>query len=426
MRIRAITIGQIVPFLFKNETLETFMEEKLENFANFNEELVERFEDINLIVETKRLCSQPLFSYEEQRVYQKNLEETIQQLNNQLSLLQGRFKKYGIDYFACCSMLADELKDFGLFEKLLLREFPRLLQNYNNLFTSLPAASTRHGINLEALKSGAKMIKMLSSPDPFNNLQFCVSSNVKPNTPFFPAAYHFSDTPAFSIAMEMADEVSRVFRNAPTLTDAKLNLKAKFEEIYNVLLEICEDVGQKYNIEFSGMDFSPAPFPKLTRSIGYAVEKLKLGYFGAPGSLIAIAIIKNCIPKREKVIGFSGFMQPVLEDYIIAKRLEENKFNLDTLLLYSTVCGTGLDTVPLPGDITEKELFAILLDICTVSVMLEKPLTARLMPIPGKKAGDPIEFDFEYFAPSRVIDFRRLTDSKKHLFNRKEKYFQFN
>ncbi len=426
MRIRAITIGQLIPFLFKNETLEVFMEEKLENFTNFNKELIEKFEEINLIVETKRLCSQPLFSYDEQLIFQKNLEETITKLNEQFGLLQSMLKKSGIDYFACCTMLADELKDFGLFEKLLLKEFPKLLKTYNNLFTSLPAASTRHGINIEALKSGAKMIKKLSTPDPFNNLQFCISSNVKPNTPFFPAAYHFSDTPAFSIALEMADEVSRVFRNASSLTDAKLNLKAKFEEIYDVIAGICSKVGQKYNIEFSGMDFSPAPFPKLTRSIGYALEKLRFDYFGAPGSLIAIAIIKNCIPKREKVIGFSGFMQPVLEDYIIAKRLEENKFNLDTLLLYSTICGAGLDTVPLPGDITEKELFSILLDICTLSVVHDKPLTARLMPIPGKKAGDSIKFDFEYFAPSKVIDVRRLGETKKHLFNRKEKYFQFN
>jgi len=425
MRIRSITIGQIIPFLFKNETLESFMEEKIENFIEFNKELVERFEGINLIVETKRLCSQPLFSYEEQLMYQKNLEETITHLDDQLGILQEMLKKADIDYLACCTMLADELKDFGIFEKLLLGEFPKLLKKYNNLFTSLPVASTRNGINLEALKAGARMIKKLSSLDPFTNLQFCVSSNVKPNTPFFPAAYHYSDSPAFSIALEMADEVSRIFRNATNLTDAKLNLKSKFEEIYDIILSICEEVGQNYNLEFSGIDFSPAPYPKLTRSIGYAIEKLKFDYFGAPGSLIAVAIIKNCIPKKEKVIGFSGFMQPVLEDYVIAKRLEENKFNLDTLLLYSTICGTGLDVVPLPGDVTEKELFSILLDVSTISVTLDKPLTARLMPIPGKKAGDPIEFDFEYFAPSRIIEIKRLEDTKKHLFNRKEKFFQF-
>ncbi|MHA1467726.1 MAG: DUF711 family protein, partial [Promethearchaeota archaeon] len=124
--------------------------------------------------------------------------------------------------------------------------------------------------------------------------------------------------------------------------------------------------------------------------------------------------------------GFSGLMQPVFEDYTIAKRLSENKFNLDSLLLYSTMCGTGLDCIPLPGDISERELFYILLDICTLSIKLNKPLTARLMPIPGKKAGDDVNFDFEYFAPTKVIEFRRLGHPRKNdLFNRDEDTFNF-
>ena len=90
------------------------------------------------------------------------------------------------------------------------------------------------------------------------------------------------------------------------------------------------------------------------------------------------------------------------------------------------MCGTGLDCIPLPGDITERELFYILLDMCTISVILDKPLTARLMPIPGKQAGDPVEFEFEYFAPSKVMDIRRLDDAREDdLFSRKEKSFKF-
>ena len=150
-------------------------------------------------------------------------------------------------------------------------------------------------------------------------------------------------------------------------------------------------------------------------------------YFVAIGTLTGVALIKNSIPvDKEKVIGFSGFFQPVLEDFILSKRLAEGKFNLDSLLLYTTMCGAGLDVIPLPGDITEKELFYILLDLCTISIRLNKPLTARLMPIPGRNVGDEVEFDFEYFAPSRIIDFRRLTDNNKDdLFNSNEKFFKF-
>ena len=76
------------------------------------------------------------------------------------------------------------------------------------------------------------VIKELSDPDPFKNLQFCVSANIPPNVPFFPAAYHFSEKPAFSLALEMADEIVKVIEESDTTKDAQLNMLAKFNEIY--------------------------------------------------------------------------------------------------------------------------------------------------------------------------------------------------
>ncbi|MCK4479961.1 MAG: DUF711 family protein [Candidatus Lokiarchaeota archaeon] len=427
MRIRAISIGQIIPFLLKNESILSFLQEKLESFSKFNDMMITSFEDIGISVQSKRIFSQPLFAYDNKLFYEKNLKETLVDINNQLSFLQDIFKDYKFDYFACCMMLASSIQELGIFEKLLLNEVPQFIKNHDIFFTSLPVASTKNGINITALKSGAKIIKELSEPDPFKNLQFCISANVGPNFPFFPSAYHFSEKPGFSLALEMADEVIEVIEESETLKDAQLNLLAKFNEIYDNLTKMAEKVSRNFDIEFKGIDFSPAPYPMIDKSIGTAIEKLGVEYFGANGTLTAVALIKNSIPvDKEKVIGFSGFMQPVLEDFILSKRLSENKYNLDSLLLYSTMCGTGLDVVPLPGDITEKELFYILLDICTISVRLNKPLTCRLMPIPGKNIGDDVEFDFEYFAPSKIIDFRRLvSENKNDLFNRNEKYLKF-
>ncbi|MHA1150823.1 MAG: DUF711 family protein [Promethearchaeota archaeon] len=425
MRIRAITIGQIIPFLYKDEIIESFLAEKLENFHEFNTTLVETLKDVNIFVESRRLCSQPLFSYDDEQMYTRNLEDTILQLHEQFTLvdklIEGKF-----DYVSCCSMLANQLKDFSIFEKLFLSTFPEFLRAFPKLFSSLPVASSKSGINLAALKSGAHIIKELSVPDPINNLQFCVSANVPPNIPFFPAAYHLSDNPAFSIAIEMADEVSRSFRAASSLVEAKYNLRKKFEQIYDAISVVCEDVAKNFNIRFVGMDFSPAPYPKLTRSIGYAIEKLNSNYFGAHGTLLAVALIKKCIPNKPKIIGFSGFMQPVLEDYIIAKRVAEERFCIDTLLLNSAICGTGLDCIPLPGDITEREIFYILLDVCVLSVILDKPLTARLIPLPGKNAGDDVSFDFEYFAETKVMPYKKLLEEEKEdIFYKKEKFFHF-
>jgi hypothetical protein len=101
--------------------------------------------------------------------------------------------------------------------------------------------------------------------------------------------------------------------------------------------------------------------------------------------------------------GFNGLMLPLLEDAALAQRAAEGFLSVKDLLLYSAVCGTGLDTVPLPGDTTAEELFPVLLDLACLAQRLNKPLTARLMPLPGKYAGDATNFDFPYFANSRVI-----------------------
>jgi uncharacterized protein (UPF0210 family) len=101
--------------------------------------------------------------------------------------------------------------------------------------------------------------------------------------------------------------------------------------------------------------------------------------------------------------GFSGLMFPVLEDSTLARRAAEGSLGVKDLLLYSSVCGTGLDCIPLPGDTSTGELSAILLDLASLSTRLGKPLTARLMPIPGKKTGDITGFDWAYFANSRVL-----------------------
>ena len=427
MRVRAIAIGQIVPFLYKNESILSFMQENLENFSNLNKELIEAFKEIGYPVQTKRFCSQPLFSYDNRLFYEKNLKDTLVDIADQLKFLQDMFKDYEFDYFACAMMLADKIQELGIFEKLLLDEVPNFIKNTDIFFSSLPVASTREGINISALKSGAKIIKHLSDPDPFKNLNFCVSANVGPNFPFFPAAYHFSEKPAFSLALEMADEVVDAIGKSSTIKEAQYNLLSRFNQIYDDVTKICEKVGRSYNVEFKGIDYSPAPFPEVDKSIGTAIEKLGIEYFGAHGTLTGVALIKNAIPvNKEKVVGFSGFFQPVLEDFILSKRLSEDKFNLDSLLLYSTMCGTGLDVIPLPGDVTEQELFYILLDLCTLSVRLNKPLTCRLMPIPGRSVGDTVEFDFEYFAPSKIINFRRLTGEKKNdLFHRNEKFLKF-
>jgi uncharacterized protein (UPF0210 family) len=168
-------------------------------------------------------------------------------------------------------------------------------------------------------------------------------------------------------------------------------------------------LAERRGYRFVGIDFSLAPYPDVSRSIGAAMERLGLDSFGAPGSLFVASFITDCLRRAHfPRCGFSGLMLPVLEDPILAARTREGSFTVNDLLLYSAVCGTGLDTVPLPGDVTEAEVAGILLDMATLALRLDKPLTARLMPIPGAIAGDLTEFDFPYFSNGQVLDVKGL------------------
>ena len=169
----------------------------------------------------------------------------------------------------------------------------------------------------------------------------------------------------------------------------------------------------EFGFRFGGIDFSLAPYPETARSIGHAVERLGVDAFGSSATLFAVAFTTRVLREaRFPRCGFSGLLLPVLEDRTLAERSAEDLFTLDSLLLYSAVCGTGLDTIPLPGDVSVEELAAILLDVAALAVVAGKPLTARLMPVPGKKAGDMTDFDFAYFANARILDTRGRGASK--------------
>jgi uncharacterized protein len=109
---------------------------------------------------------------------------------------------------------------------------------------------------------------------------------------------------------------------------------------------------------------------------------------------------------------------PVMEDSVLAERNVERSLSLEGLLLYSAVCGSGLDTIPLPGSISVDELATMILDLSTLALVLDKPLTARLVPIPGSEEGDMTNFGSPYWANTKVMATKGLTS--KRILNRRE------
>jgi uncharacterized protein (UPF0210 family) len=261
-------------------------------------------------------------------------------------------------------------------------------------------------LSLSAVRACAEIIQNLTPLDPngFANLYFAALGNVPAGTPFFPAAYHDGGPPAFAVALEAADLAVNAFQDAPSLEEARQRLIEAMEKTGKKITRIGQELERKTGASYQGIDFSLAPFPEKGLSTGSAFENLGLKAFGQHGSLASAAFLADTIDRAGfSRTGFSGLMLPVLEDAVLASRAADGSLTLKDLMMYAAVCGTGLDTVPLPGNISADQISAVLIDLATLSLRLNKPLTARLMPIPGKEAGDFTEFDFEFFANSRVM-----------------------
>jgi uncharacterized protein (UPF0210 family) len=309
--------------------------------------------------------------------------------------LQTQCQAHHIDYISLGALPADDSRADALAGVLAATE---------NVFASVHIATRAQGIHLTAIQRAARVMRQLAdtTPQGFGNLRFAALANVPPHSPFFPAAYHDGGTPAFAFATEAASLAVQAFQSASTLDQARTTLIHAIERASETITRVADDLAARFGFRFAGIDFSFAPYPDAARSIGAAIEHLLGVPFGEHGTLFATAFLTDCLQRaRFPRTGFCGVMFPVLEDATLAARTPH--LSLNDLLLYASVCGTGLDTIPLPGDTSADALAAILLDVATLAIKLNKPLTARLMPIPGLRAGDETAFDFEYFARARVL-----------------------
>jgi len=381
VKIRAITLfADVEPPL--NET-------HIKQLGQFAQQARQAYENAGFTVQTVRLATQTFAT----------LQPSDHPLEFTLALEQ-LCRQHGFEYIS-----------LGPAHPRLWDSLPRLLAATETIFGTLhitnPATSTIDG---PAITAATRIIRQAAAatPDGFVNLRFAALANVRPGTPFFPAAYHAGGPPSFAIATEAADLALAVCEGAADAETAQLRLITTIEKHAKRLAQCAERLTRKLPLHFGGIDFSLAPFPAPQISIGAALERLSGHPLGAPGCLAAAAVLTDAIDRAQfPRCGFSGLMLPVLEDTVLANRAAEGRYRISELLQWSAVCGTGLDTVPLPGDADAEALAALLFDVAALAIRLEKPLSARLMPIPGKSAGDPVHFDFSYFADSCVLPFER-------------------
>ncbi|MDH5367806.1 MAG: DUF711 family protein [Cyclobacteriaceae bacterium] len=278
-----------------------------------------------------------------------------------------------------------------------------LIKETDNINFSIPISSFSHGVYPNSIKAAAEVTIALSknSKGGEGNFRFTASANCPSEIPFFPAAYHKGKR-NFAIGIESPNILTEVFLQSDW-ANAKDNLKQTLESKLRPIETIAMNISKLNNWTYNGIDTSPAP--GLDASIGEAIETLTKQPFGEPSTLRACAMITDVLKNLNlKTCGYSGLMLPVIEDKVLAKRAMENRFTVQELLLFSSVSGTGLDVVPIPGDTPLDIIERIYHDVAALSLKYtNKALSARLFLIPGKQAGELVEFDNPYLTSSTVM-----------------------
>jgi len=278
-----------------------------------------------------------------------------------------------------------------------------LIAETSVLNASVQLADSEHGVRAGATMSTAQVIKRLASEteEGFGNFRFAMLACAPSGGPFFPAAYH--EGPAsLSIGLQGAGIVADALQACVHETHLPLNLLQAGEQVRTALIEYAtpivthgQQLARESGIRFGGIDVSPAPMGE--DSIVSAMERCGYGQFGTSGTLAVAAALTSALKSTGlPTCGYNGLMLPVLEDALLGQRWAEGLVNAHQLLLYSAVCGTGLDTVPLAGDVAVESIANLLLDVATLAVRLQKPLSARLFPAPGKQLGEYTTFTSPY------------------------------
>ncbi len=292
-------------------------------------------------------------------------------------------------------------------DPLMLELLEEVHSRVKQLDASMIVASEK-GVHWNAVRAAARHIKRVAerSPRSQGTFNFAATAMLGPGAPFYPGSWHANQGGQFSVGLQGANVVAGVFASSRgDALAATRQLGEALSALANDVHRISRAAEAATGWKYWGFDSTPAPLKD--DSIGAAMESLYASHFGAAGTMTAAYVITQAqqqIP--EPRIGYGGLMLPVLEDSLLARRWSEGAINIDSLLAYSAVCGTGLDTVPLPGDVTEEQLVRILGDMAVLAFKWKKPLTARLQPVHGAKAGEMSAFDDPFLVNAKLQPLR--------------------
>lgn len=358
----------------------------------------ERFETAGYEVQTVRLATRPIFddlagwSATQLLTYARDLQQMLSEVE--------------LDY--CALGPAQAARPGFPLERIAL--IPEILAATSSLCLTVQLADQEHGLRQDAALPAAHAMLRLAqeTAEGFGNFNFAMLACVAPGTPFFPAAYHAGPASlalglqGAGIVKRVADAWSATGKQQPlSLAQISEQVRSALEEQARPVVELGQTLAEEAGVLFGGIDLSPAPMGE--DSIISAIEAFGYGELGTHGTIALAAALTRALKSSSlPTCGYCGLMLPVLEDARLGQRWAEGRISAHELLLYSTVCGTGLDTIPLPGDSSAETIAHLLLDVATLAWRLNKPLSARIFPVPGKRAGESTTFTSPYLTNTRL------------------------
>jgi uncharacterized protein (UPF0210 family) len=290
-------------------------------------------------------------------------------------------------------------------DELLIRSIPKALARTERVCSSISLASTKTGIDMDAVKLMGEIIKETAAEtkdrDSIGCAKLVVFCNPADDNPFMAGAFH---------GVTETDCVINVGVSGPGVVKTAIS-KVKGEN-FEVLCEtikktsfkvtrvgqlVAKEASKRLNVPFGIVDLSLAPTPAVGDSIADIIQEMGIEIVGAPGTTAALAILNDQVKKggvmaSSYVGGLSGAFIPVTEDRSMAYAAEIGALTIEKLEAMTCVCSVGLDMIAIPGDTPASTISGIIADEMAIGMVNQKTTAVRLIPVYGKKAGEHVEF----------------------------------
>ena len=294
-------------------------------------------------------------------------------------------------------------------ERLLIESLPRVLSETSRLCASVNIGSTKAGMNVDAIllvgETILRIAKATRKQNGFGCAKLVVFANASENNPFMAGAFLGVGEPdcVINVGVSGPGVVKRAIeslvsrRPGCTLDEIAEGAKNTAYRVTRTGELIGREVADRLGVRFGVVDLSLAPTPRVGDSVGEIYQAMGIRSLGAPGTTAAVGMLNDAVKKgglfaSSSVGGLSGAFIPVMEDHALARAVKEGTLTLEKLEAMTAVCSVGLDMILLPGDIDLYAMCGIIMDEAAIGIYGHKTTAARLIPVPGRKVGDTVNF----------------------------------